>query len=81
VKNQPKFAKSGQSAFAIVDWKASDPIIAQDQVPAVALESQPGDVVAFNHNLMHAAFGGSQRRRMFTMNTCAIAQQPTKFRN
>jgi hypothetical protein len=45
--------------------------IAQEQVPAVALESQPGDVVAFNHNLMHAAFGGSQRRRMFTMNTCA----------
>ena len=45
--------------------------IAQDQVPAIALESQPGDVVAFNHNLMHAAFGGSQRRRMFTMNTCA----------
>ncbi len=39
-------------------------------VPAVALESQPGDVVAFNHNLMHAAFGGSKRRRMFTLNNC-----------
>ena len=40
------------------------------EVPAVALESQPGDVVAFNHNLMHASFGGSQRRRMFTLNNC-----------
>ncbi len=39
-------------------------------VPAVALESQPGDVVAFNHNMMHAAFGGSWRRRMFTLNNC-----------
>ena len=39
-------------------------------VPAVALESQPGDVVAFNHNLQHAAFGGSAHRRMFTLNLC-----------
>ncbi len=45
--------------------------IPQNQVPSVALESQPGDVVAFNHNLMHAAFGGSARRRMFTINCCA----------
>jgi hypothetical protein len=41
-----------------------------DQVPAVALESTPGDVVVFNHNLKHASFGGSARRRMFTMNFC-----------
>jgi hypothetical protein len=40
------------------------------EVPCVALESQPGDVVAFNHNLMHASFGGSARRRMFTLNCC-----------
>jgi hypothetical protein len=39
-------------------------------VPAVALESQPGDVVLFNHNLKHAAFGGGNRRRMFTINLC-----------
>ncbi len=41
-----------------------------DQVPAVALETQPGDVVVFNHDLKHSAWGGSQRRRMFTMNCC-----------
>lgn len=39
-------------------------------VPAVALETQPGDLLCFNHNTKHAAFGGSGRRRMFTMNLC-----------
>ena len=47
--------------------------IAQRDVPAVALETVPGDVVAFNHNLMHAAFGGSSSRRMFTLNLCRHA--------
>ncbi|MDQ3812501.1 MAG: phytanoyl-CoA dioxygenase family protein, partial [Armatimonadota bacterium] len=44
--------------------------IEQRDVPCVTLESQPGDVVAFNHNLMHASFGGGTRRRMFTLNLC-----------
>jgi hypothetical protein len=39
-------------------------------VPAVALETSPGDVVCFNHNTKHASFGGGMRRRMFTMNLC-----------
>jgi hypothetical protein len=39
-------------------------------VPCVALETLPGDLVCFNHNTKHAAFGGSARRRMFTMNLC-----------
>jgi hypothetical protein len=38
------------------------------EVPAVALETQPGDVVCFNQNTKHASFGGGQRRRMFTLN-------------
>ncbi len=48
--------------------------IAQRDVPTIALESQPGDVVAFNHNLMHASFGGSTRRRMFTLNLSTRAE-------
>jgi len=40
------------------------------EVPAIALETQPGDVVLFNHNTKHAAFGGGTRRRMFTINLC-----------
>jgi Phytanoyl-CoA dioxygenase (PhyH) len=39
-------------------------------LPAVALESEAGDVLVFNHNLKHASFGGGTRRRMFTMNLC-----------
>lgn len=39
-----------------------------DELPAFALETSPGDVAVFNHNLKHAAFGGSSRRRMFTIN-------------
>ncbi len=39
-------------------------------VPAIPLEITPGDIVVFNHNTKHAAFGGGVRRRMFTMNLC-----------
>ncbi len=53
--------------------------VEQRNVPAVPLESQPGDVVAFNHNLMHSAFGGSARRRMFTMNCCAHCNTPEEI--
>ena len=48
--------------------------IAMRDVPAVSLDSQPGDVVAFDHNLMHAACGGSNRRRMFTLNLSSHAR-------
>lgn len=44
--------------------------IGGDQVPAMALETQAGDVLVFNHDLKHSAWGGSKRRRMFTMNCC-----------
>ncbi len=39
-------------------------------IPCVALESNPGDVLIFNHALKHAAFGGSGWRRMFVLNLC-----------
>jgi len=45
------------------------------EVPAVALETEPGDIVVFQHNLKHAAFGGSERRRMFTINCCERVNQ------
>ena len=37
-------------------------------VPAVALESQPGDLVIFNQGLKHSSWGGGTQRRMFTVN-------------
>jgi Phytanoyl-CoA dioxygenase (PhyH) len=44
--------------------------VAGQELPAVALETQPGDLLCFNHNTKHAAFGGSKSRRMFTINLC-----------
>jgi hypothetical protein len=38
------------------------------QVPALALECQPGDVVMFDHRLKHASFGGGKRRRLMNLN-------------
>ena len=37
-------------------------------VPAAALETVPGDLLMFNHNIKHASFGGGTARRMFTIN-------------
>jgi ectoine hydroxylase-related dioxygenase (phytanoyl-CoA dioxygenase family) len=37
-------------------------------VPCVALEVQPGDLLLFNRQCKHASFGGGSRRRMFTIN-------------
>ena len=37
-------------------------------IPAVAIETQPGDVVIFNQRTKHASFGGGEERRMMTMN-------------
>jgi len=44
-------------------WHMSGP-----QVPSVPLQSNPGDMVMFDHRLKHSSFGGGGRRRMFTMN-------------
>ena len=38
-----------------------------DEVSAYAIESLPGDVVFFSHQLWHASFGGSNGRRMFAL--------------
>lgn len=42
--------------------------VAGSSVPSVSLDSSPGDVLVFNHNIMHSAWGGGSSRRMFTMN-------------
>ena len=45
--------------------------IAAPDIPCVVLDSAPGDLIAFNHNLKHASFGGGRGgRRMFTINLC-----------
>ena len=37
-------------------------------IPAIAIESEPGDLLLFNHLIKHASYGGGTRRRMFTVN-------------
>ena len=41
---------------------------------SIAVETNPGDIAIFNHDLYHASFGGTARRRMFTMN-CTICPE------
>ena len=45
----------------------------------VPLVCNPGDIVMFNHDTYHAAYGGSNRRRMFTMNCHRRASTPAEF--
>lgn len=47
--------------------------VAPDDVPSVAVDTRPGDVIALNFRTLHAAFGSGERRRLFTMNYRAVA--------
>ncbi len=40
----------------------------QADLPSQALETRPGDVIAFDHRLLHGSFGGAIGRRMFDFN-------------
>lgn len=53
--------------------------VEQRDLPAYALESEPGDMLVFNHRLRHASFGGSHQRRMFTMNLGRRAKTPEEI--
>ena len=43
---------------------------------SIAVETDPGDIVIFNHDLYPASFGGDARRRMFTINCTRQAKTP-----
>ena len=67
-------------------WEGRHPSKAEElygihprEMPAQALETDPGDLLIFNHNIMHASFGGSQFRRMFTLNMCRHAESPAEI--
>ena len=47
-----------------------------DQIPAYAFDSRPGDALVFNTRTWHAAFGGSSKRRMSTIQYYADPQTP-----
>ncbi|HYF47985.1 MAG TPA: phytanoyl-CoA dioxygenase family protein [Planctomycetota bacterium] len=64
------FAEAAQAVCASRDHLGID----GSEVPSVALETRPGDLVVFDHRLKHASFGGGTRRRMFTLNLCEHAK-------
>ena len=53
--------------------------ISPREMPAQVLETDPGDLLIFNHNIMHASFGGSGFRRMFTLNMSQHAETPAEI--
>ena len=46
------------------------------EVPASVCETRPGDVIAFDMRLYHAAYGGSQDRRQLTFGYLALPRTP-----
>lgn len=50
-------------------------------MPSMALENEPGDVVLFNHNTFHASFGGNAFRRMFAINVGRRARTEAEFKD
>tara|TARA_Y100001970_G_C14223501_1_gene854123 strand:+ start:1916 stop:2752 length:837 start_codon:yes stop_codon:yes gene_type:complete len=40
----------------------------EQHIPGISIETKPGDLICFNHNLKHCSYGGSKKRRMFTIN-------------
>ena len=49
-------------------------------IPSHAIESEPGDVVFFNHHLWHASFGGRTGRRMYSFDFRASPKIEVKRR-
>ena len=63
--------KGEQKADGVVSDFDDTPFGVENQhLPGFPIESEPGDVVFFNHRLFHSSFGGKTGRRMFTLNYC-----------
>ena len=67
-KTDDTFGNLLQSHLTSADGNPSLFGITGDKIPAVALESNPGDILIFDQNIKHSSWGGSKARRMFTMN-------------
>ena len=67
-KTNDTYANLLQSHLKSTDGNPSLFGMTGDKIPAVALESNPGDILVFDQNIKHSSWGGSKARRMFTMN-------------
>ena len=65
-----KFAGSLDKAIRVTAESRPDENwgVPGSEVPAYPIESEPGDMLLFNHKTKHSSWGGSDRRRMFTYN-------------
>jgi hypothetical protein len=70
-----KARQGGSANPSNVGWCEEHYGLPPSQMPAVALESNPGDVVMFDTHCWHASFGGRPGRRMIAI---SYAQQPTR---
>jgi Phytanoyl-CoA dioxygenase (PhyH) len=76
----------GSHRLTIPEWDARKAASSEELwhipgnlVPASVLRSEPGDLVVFNHNLMHSSWGGNDSRRMFTINLCKTCASPEEL--
>jgi hypothetical protein len=53
--------------------------ISPKEIPCQILNTDPGDLLIFDHNTFHASFGGGGFRRMFTLNMCRRAETPKEI--
>lgn len=78
----PGSHKYGDQYAEALQQGAGDPLkvwgVRGDQVPAAALETQPGDVVIFHQGTKHSSWGGGAWRRMFTIN-CSPRHTPEQL--
>jgi hypothetical protein len=72
---------AGISMWTDTDLRGAEALwgMHQRELPAYPIESQPGDVLLFNHRTLHASFCGGPRRRMFTMNLGRRARTSTEI--
>ena len=68
-KTGDRYATSFDDVMPSADEQPTEETLGihRDEVPSVALESRPGDLVCFDRRCKHASFGGGTRRRMFTI--------------
>ena len=50
-----------------------------EEVPCVAPNNQPGDVIVFNQMTLHNALGGGNRRRMLNILACSSCRTETEL--
>jgi ectoine hydroxylase-related dioxygenase (phytanoyl-CoA dioxygenase family) len=62
------FATQLRSDLATPDRVQQTLGVRWDEVPSWPLATVPGDLVVWNFRVIHASFGGSERRRLFSMN-------------